>query len=1068
MWFFSCFFRLFFTDEEGDSDDDSRLAVTTAWGIRLGRRGSMGMPATSNRPVPDSRDRIALDISLLKKQYDKLRERQRQAHIILTTTARQTVDSTNASSMQVNQYLMGRSAIVSQKGRRIGPPPGAIPPVRKVATLKSAKSSPKPHKRGETLLWKDIDSSQTKRMKEIAVDNKTELIEQPVMMVEDRNFNITKSPSVTSSISSASDVSVPNSSRSRKKSESSSYSDESDGGNSSTSTSLCDDENQEFSVSSIEASPMRKRTSTATNNKSDKDSILNTSQITDCIKTLNEMNTFADDILPMDSNQPPDSKIEHCNDILVDQVVEQLENTTLSLELNTNSGIVNDNDTMFLKYSEETTVTEFDDSVVAVSAENVIECDSHSEIDSRTELNSIRNYIFINEHQENVKSTDDCSEYTVKIADVDDEPKVGTNLSPQKDTTNFMLSLLPIISHSSKDSPAPGVIPSHIILKSTLSPIAITSTSQLSPIADISKYLSSSSISPLKTPSSFLDYSDMTTVNSASEAISSVTANSSTEPFNFKVNDEGVTNEYFERITAPERPSRLELRSSISESIKTKSSQSEDLPSASGRNISPTHTYVVISSPPIIQTTYPPESEKVIMRTSHPCGSSSSTSFMKEKSLSLDEPIMKKHEFRPTSCPEAITENFIQKKSADRVLKIIEENSKILHRILKKTTCNDDVGTFIEPCQLPALSEHFTDSIAAVSTMISEQEALDFEKPQQIKHPTFIRQQTIDDGDISVTLSSIQNTIKSVDSLCQYDESRTKTVELLASIEKLNESSKDYYDSVKANEDPNVSMPVNLLTINVQQDADGGSNAKKQADAAEHSPDSTFSLYASRYSRDSRRDVSPRRKRDDDREEYESRFRRDGSMTKSDILPQKRYSDFIELDSGIGSSLNRTSITHEDDFTSTYQGQYKRSYETIERPKVSDSVLYKSYESNLNSTLNDVAYKNSGYGDKFEIRHTTVTSTFYDRFLSQKKERTVKLDKSPSSPVITKAYLDSLRLPIVLDRNSKSAENSPSRPGTMTTITKPVVVSAPSIRDYRSDSSPITSRDTIFSSADIT
>lgn len=1031
----------------------------------------MGMPATSNRPVPDSRDRIALDISLLKKQYDKLRERQRQAHIILTTTARQTVDSTNASSMQVNQYLMGRNAIVSQKGRRIGPPPGAIPPVRKVAALKSAKSSPKPHKRGETLLWKDIDSAQSKRIKEIAVDNKSELIEQPVMMLEDRNFNITKSPSVTSSISSASDVSVPTSSRSRKKSESSSYSDESDGGNSSTSTSLCDDENQEFSVSSIEASPLRKRTSTTTTttNRLNNDSIINTSQITDCIKNLNEMNTFADDILPMDVNLPPESKNERSTEKLVDKVVEQLENTTLRLELNTDSGIANDDEIMFLKISEETTVTGFDDSVVADSSENVIECDSRSEIDSRTELESITNYIFINQHQDNVKAIDECSEHAARIVDVDNEPKLGRDLSPQKDTTNFILTRLPIISHSSQSITAPGVLPSQTILKSTLSPIAITSTSQLSPIADISKYLSSSSISPLKTPSSFLDYSDMTTVNTAAEAISSVTANSGTEAFNFKVNDEGVTNEYFERITAPERPSRLELRSSISESIKTKSSQNEELPSISGRIVSPKHTYVVISSPPIIQPTDPPESDKVTMRYSHPCGSSSSASFMKEKSLSLDEPIMKKHEFRPTSCPEAITENFIQKKSADRVLKIIEENSKILHRILKKTTCNDDVGTFIEPCQLPSLSEHFTDSIAAVTTMISEQEALDFEKPQQIRQPTFIRQQTIEDGDISVTLSSIQNTIKSVDSLCQYDESRTKTVELLASIEKLNESSKDYYDNATATTDPEVSMPANLLTINVQQDDDATSDARKIIAAAERSPDSKLSLYASRYSRDSRRDVSPRRKRDDDREEYESRFRRDGSMTKSDILPQKRYSDFIELDSGIGSSLNRTSITHEDDFTSTYQGQYKRSYETIERPKVSDSVLYKSYESNLNSnTLNDVAYKSTGYGDKFEIRHTTVTSTFYDRFLSQKKERTVKLDKSPSSPVITKAYLDSLRLPIVLDRNSKSAENSPSRPGTMTTITKPVVVSAPSIREYRSADSPITSRDTIFSPANIT
>lgn len=73
------------------------------------------------------------------------------------------------------------------------------------------------------------------------------------------------------------------------------------------------------------------------------------------------------------------------------------------------------------------------------------------------------------------------------------------------------------------------------------------------------------------------------------------------------------------------------------------------------------------------------------------------------------------------------------------------------------------------------------------------------------------------------------------------------------------------------------------------------------------------------------------------------------------------------------------------------------------------------------------ALSKSCYMDKFEIRHTTVTSTFYDRYLYQKKERNIKLDKSPSSPVITANYLDSLRIPPITDRNSKSAENSPSR-----------------------------------------
>lgn len=100
-------FRLFYSDDDDiESDNDERMAVTTAYGINLGRKKGT---ASTNLPffghfrdsVPDKstpsgnsiqpyahghpdRERLALDISALKKQYAKLRERQRQAHIILT------------------------------------------------------------------------------------------------------------------------------------------------------------------------------------------------------------------------------------------------------------------------------------------------------------------------------------------------------------------------------------------------------------------------------------------------------------------------------------------------------------------------------------------------------------------------------------------------------------------------------------------------------------------------------------------------------------------------------------------------------------------------------------------------------------------------------------------------------------------------------------------------------------------------------------------------------------------------------------------------------------------------
>lgn len=1401
--------RLFFSDEEGDSDDDSRLAVTTAWGIRLGRRGSMGISTVasssnasnvssgSSRPMPlpppppDSRDRIALDISLLKKQYDKLRERQRQAHIILTTTARQTVDNTsNASSMQVNQYLMGRNAIVSQKGRRIGPPPGAIPPVRKVANLKSTKNSPKLQKRGsssETLQWKDIDSQTAGTAATLPVvvnkrvkDNSSRTSELSLGTEpgtnEDRNYNIAKSPSVTSSTSSASDVSAgQTSTRSRKKSESSSYSDESDGGgNSSTSTSLCDEDNQEFSVSSIEVSPLRKKplstaviepssysvSKTIQTNESDK-----STQLNDCIEeTLNKINSLAaenitttpgkpNDDLPISGLQFVDSvQKEIASDVVVvDTKVENSDlkkimtwNTTRTLsddvqitdnaemELTehmepttqipdsptTNVGTDKTEDNFkSLKYdysvpeeididaadlckSEETTneikntetdnsppneqmssiinntnakeelslypyyniqtddrkykeiddylqiisidssssanrnnqilIYEFEKSLnkindatngdrktsetelnpitlediakiiketeeeyppidlqslsecvtfksdddddgtkeniqiekldrinysledlisrtgikkdtaasesefakVATSSstsilealstendESMIECDSVSEQDSSADI-SISKYIFVKDYPESVDSSSvtsanpliDCC-----IESVDSFEKL--------ESANYQYSISPAISLSPIDDPddlindeanrpiiVSNTAPAPTTLKATLSPIVITSTSQLSPIADISKYLSNSNISPLKTPSSFLEYSATTNLRAAeptstvstsiTTAETAITSTTTANTIDFKVNYEGVTNEYFERITAPERPSRLELRTSVTDSICNSAIISSkyfygsgDHQYATEPSVSKTNQIQRLSSPIKSETT----SRQAEKSQTNKTYSLASSNFMKEKSISLDEPtIIKKNEFRPTSCPETVSEVSGadgQHKSADRVLKIIEENSLILHRILKKTMCNDEMGTFVEeghqhhqppvvtpPSQLTLLTDDFADCIASDKTLIidadSECELKDTSEIIVLSSPIILETKSVackseeeeDIADISVTLTSIQNTIKSVESLCQYDEN--KTAELLAACERLAESEANYTKSQETLKSPIIiEPPTNSISISFQsQDnvkSEGDTTAEQPSVVPPTLPDEKpkylLATNLSRYSRDSRRASSPRRKvSDDDREEYESRVRRDEStctMSKSDIQPNMRVCNVAELDS-VGRSLSRARKTISGDYSaSIYDSIYKRSCENIEKSLniSNNSILHKSYESNLNSSgLPGVSIvetggekKSSLYGNgKFEIRHTTVTSTLYDRYLSQQKERNKRLDKSPSSPTITKTYVDSLRLPRVVlsaDRNSKSAENSPSRPlETKATDTKPTLVLAPS------------------------
>lgn len=90
------------------------------------------------------------------------------------------------------------------------------------------------------------------------------------------------------------------------------------------------------------------------------------------------------------------------------------------------------------------------------------------------------------------------------------------------------------------------------------------------------------------------------------------------------------------------------------------------------------------------------------------------------------------------------------------------------------------------------------------------------------------------------------------------------------------------------------------------------------------------------------------------------------------------------------------------------------------------------YDSNKRSTeslytrsTSPLEKSSKPYPDNLDIiRHSTVTSSLYDRYLYQKQG--TKLDKSPSSPVVTRAYLDSLH-PSGSFRVTRSAETSPSR-----------------------------------------
>ena len=107
---------MIYSKVQGESE---RLAVANAWQSNRTRRGSQPQPQRE----PSDREKIALDITILKKQYDKLKERQKQAHIILTSAvSKQNLQKHQQQPKNINKLLVGKHAIIS-KGRR-GPPKG--------------------------------------------------------------------------------------------------------------------------------------------------------------------------------------------------------------------------------------------------------------------------------------------------------------------------------------------------------------------------------------------------------------------------------------------------------------------------------------------------------------------------------------------------------------------------------------------------------------------------------------------------------------------------------------------------------------------------------------------------------------------------------------------------------------------------------------------------------------------------------------------------------------------------------------------------------------------------------
>uniref|UniRef100_A0A2S2PRC8 TBC1 domain family member 30 n=1 Tax=Schizaphis graminum TaxID=13262 RepID=A0A2S2PRC8_SCHGA len=157
--------RLFYTEsdiEETDSDDDvdGKSSTVTANNDRKDDfRTKHNKSGKNNRqPTPSldsEREKVALDISSLKKQYSKLKERQKQVQVILTAACngQNFIGTSNSSAM--NHLLFGKTAL---RCTSIGPIPGSIP-LKYIQDVKKPEPKTEPRVREKRTVSSSSSSS---------------------------------------------------------------------------------------------------------------------------------------------------------------------------------------------------------------------------------------------------------------------------------------------------------------------------------------------------------------------------------------------------------------------------------------------------------------------------------------------------------------------------------------------------------------------------------------------------------------------------------------------------------------------------------------------------------------------------------------------------------------------------------------------------------------------------------------------------------------------------------------------------------------------------------------------
>lgn len=101
---------------------DHYLYNINPWGSSIPLKPCKNSDDSSKQLKIYSKEKLALDIGALKKQYTKLKQRQRQAHIIFNAAVAKQPQRIQPVAM--NHLLLGKTALAPAK--KIGPPKGNI------------------------------------------------------------------------------------------------------------------------------------------------------------------------------------------------------------------------------------------------------------------------------------------------------------------------------------------------------------------------------------------------------------------------------------------------------------------------------------------------------------------------------------------------------------------------------------------------------------------------------------------------------------------------------------------------------------------------------------------------------------------------------------------------------------------------------------------------------------------------------------------------------------------------------------------------------------------------------